>query len=174
MEPCHWYMTMAVQEQPCHGDMAVQWQPHHGREPNRIRLWQTRRMRARTNASMAVAMQEVPAPPHSQVQGIGWGVLARTFAGPKTLVSLDLGSDSLELADCMVDPRKTYGEMRQACGCMGKPRYRMGRRSMCGEAAESHGERKSHEKPEYGSGRWRLGMVAAGPHGEPVPMADLA
>ena len=84
MEPCHWDMTMAVQEQPCHVDMAVQWQPHHGREPNRIRLWQTRRMRARTNASMAVAMQEVPAPPHSQVQGICWGVLARTFAGPKT------------------------------------------------------------------------------------------
>ena len=67
-----------------------------------------------------------------------------------------------------------YGEMRQACGRMGKPRYRMRRRPMCGEAAESHGERKSHEKPEYGSGRRRLGMGAAGPHGEPVPMADLA
>ena len=37
MEPCHRDVTMAVQEQPCHGDMAVQWQPHHGREPNRIR-----------------------------------------------------------------------------------------------------------------------------------------
>ena len=92
----------------------------------------------------------------------------------------------LELADCMADPRKpygkmtnlwgsaaTYGEMRQACGCMGKPRCRMGRRPMCGEAAESHRERKSHEKPEYGSGRRWLGMGAAGPHGEPVPMADL-
>ena len=92
----------------------------------RVVHFQLLRMRARTNASMAVAMQEVPAPPHSQVQGICWGVLARTFAGPKTLVSLDLGSDSLELVNCMVDPRKTYGEMHQACGCMGKPRYRMG------------------------------------------------
>ena len=62
----------------------------------------------------------------------------------------------------------TYGEMRQACGCMGKPRYRMGRRPMCGEAAESHGERKSHEKPEYGSGRRRLGM------GPPDRMGSLS
>ena len=106
MEPCHWYMTMAVQEQPCHGDMAVQWQPHHGREPNRIRLWQTRRMRARTNASMAVAMQEVPAPPHSQVQGICWGALARTFAGPKTPVLPKPMSGFLEPGNGMGDLRR--------------------------------------------------------------------
>ena len=106
------------------------------------------------------------------------------MAGPAGLVEIKV--KFLELADCMADPRKpygemtsllgsavTYGEMRQACGCMGKPRYRMGRRPMCGEAAESHGERKSHEKPEYGSGRRRLGMGAAGPHGEPVPTANL-
>ena len=62
----------------------------------------------------------------------------------------------------------TYGEIRQACGCMWKPRYRMGRRPMCGEVAESHGERKSHEKPEYGSGRRRLGM------GPPDRMGSLS
>ena len=63
-----------------------------------------------------------------------------------------------------------YGDLTKR---MGKPRYRMGRWPVW-EAAESHGERKSHEKPEYGSGRRRLGMGAAGPHGEPAPMADLA
>ena len=97
---------------------------------------------------------------------VGWG-----FAGQDPLVSSSSKSIFLILRYCLADPRKpyvemtslwgsavTYGEMRQACGCMGKPRYRMGRRPMCGEAVESHGERKSHEKPEYGSGRRRLGM----------------
>ena len=120
-------------------------------------------------------MQEAPAPPQSQIRGVCRGWPALDLRG-RSLVSPDLDSGSLELADCMVDPRKTYGEMaglwgsaktygemRQACGRMGKPQYRMGRRPMCGEAAESHGERKSHEKPEYGSGRRRLGMGAAGP-----------
>ena len=39
---------------------------------------------------------------------------------------------------------------------------------MCGEAAESHGERKSHKKPEYGSGRRRLDM------GPPDRMGSLS
>ena len=154
-------------------------------------------------AGMRIPVQEVTAPPQSQACVICWNWpafgLRRCNAGPWCLlvgVGWDLWNwnaglgeikvEFLELADCMADPRKpygkmtnlwgsaaTYGEMRQACGCMGKPRCRMGRRPMCGEAAESHRERKSHEKPEYGSGRRWLGMGAAGPHGEPVPMADL-
>ena len=37
---------------------------------------------------------------------VGWGFVALDL-----LVSPGLESDSLELVDCMVDPRKTYGEM---------------------------------------------------------------
>ena len=72
--------------------------------------------------------------------------------GDRTLVSPDLGSDSLELANCMVDPRKTYGEMaclwgsgvtygemRQACSCMGKLRYHMGRWPVYGRSRNRMG-----------------------------------
>ena len=113
---------------------------------------------------------------------VGWG-----FVELDPLVSSSLGSNSLELADCMADPRKPYGEMADLWGsavtygemrrrvavwgnrdtvwgggpCVGRPRNRMENES-----------RMKNRNMEAGGGR--LGMGAAGPHGEPVPMADLA
>ena len=57
----------------------------------------------------------------------------------------------------------TYGEMRQACGRMGKPRYRMGRRPMCGEAAESHG--KPQKRMGEAAGHWKRRRYMGRPPG---------
>ena len=91
---------------------------------------------------------------------VGWG-----FVELDPLVSPDLDSGSLELVDCMADPRKTYGEMarlwgsaktygemRQACGCMGKPRYRMGRWPVYGMPLNRMGGRENVW--ESGAGIW--------------------
>ena len=83
----------------------------------------------------------------------------------RLLFSSGLESDFLELVDCMGDQRKTYGEMaclwgsvkmygemRQACGCMGKPRYRMGRWPVYGMPLNRMGGRENVW--ESGAGIW--------------------
>ena len=123
----------------------------------------------------ALGLPDCDAGPECLLDRVGWG-----FAELDPLVSSSLESNSLEFVDCMgirgnrmgrwpgyggsgvVYGRMAglwgsammYGEMRQACGRMGKPRYRMGRRPV--------------------RGRPQNGMGAVGPHGEPAPMADLA
>ena len=80
--------------------------------------------------------------------------------------------------DCMGDPRKTYGEM---AGLWGSAKTYGETAIPYGEAAHVWGSRgiawgsreNVWETPQgmgNGAGVWE----AAGPHGEPVPMADLA
>ena len=149
----------------------------HGREGVRVRADMPMAVQVRAYLQMCAYMQEVPAPPPVCRICVTW--LARDLRG-RSLVSPDLGSDSLELADCMVDPRKTYGEMawlwgsaktygemRQACGRMGKPRYRMGRWPVYGKPWNRMGSRKNVWEMPQGMGNGVGVWEAARPYGEP-------
>ena len=137
-------------------------------------------------AGMRIPVQEVTAPPTSQVCSICWnwpaldlrrcnagsgcllaGLVGICGTGPAGLVERKANFKKIvnrmgrwpgygRMA-CLWGSAAMYGEMRQACGRMGKPRYRMGKWPVW-EAAESHGEPRKRMGNATGHGKRRRHM----------------